>query len=96
MGISLNELLEMMRWAINGLTDLCYHAAWSGLASLLGFWLTCWVMHGLYFVLASLSHLETSIGSGLERDIQRFGFSVALFASLSAHLWWDGLLGPLF
>ena len=96
MGIGLNELLEMMRWAVNGLTDLSYHAAWSGLASLLGFWLTCWAMRGLYFVLASLSRSGTSIGMELERDIQRFGFAVSLFASLSAHLWWDGLLGPLF
>ena len=88
------DVVELGRWVVNGCLDLFYHAAWSGLASLLGFWLTLWAMRGMYFVLACLLRCPTSLPMALARSTRRLGYCVALFASLSAHLWWDRLLGP--
>ena len=88
------DLLELLQWLINGTLDLFLHAAWSGLASLLAFSLTYWGSRWLYSLLATLLHSPTSIGTRLERAILRFGFSAALFASFTVHLWWDRLLGP--
>ena len=65
-----------------------------GVGIVAGFWLTLWAMRGMYFVLACLLRSETSMPTALARSMRRLGYSVALFASLSAHLWWDRLLGP--
>ena len=88
------DLLELIAWIINGAFDLFLHVVWSGAASLLGFCLTCWVSHGAYSLLATRSQSPTSMPIQLERDILRLGYSVALFASLSAHLLLDGFMGP--
>lgn len=92
--VNLNDLLELIRWGINGAFDLFLHAVWSGAASLLAFCLTCWVSRGAYSLLATRSQSPTSMPTALERDILRLGYSVALFASLSAHLLLDGFMGP--
>ena len=39
------DLLGLLRWVINGALDLFLHGVYSGLASLLGFYLTWW---GIY------------------------------------------------
>jgi len=35
-----------------------------------------------------------SLPARLDDAMRRFSYTVALFASLSAHMWWDRLLGP--
>ena len=92
--MNLNEFVELIRWMANGCLDLFYHAAWSGVASLLSFWLTLWAMRGMYFTLACLLRSGTSMPTALERDTRRLGYLAALFFALSAHMWWDRLLGP--
>ena len=88
------DLLELVRWMVNGVFDLFLHFIYSGLAALLVFYLTWWGIRLTYFVLASLLHCPTSPPMALVRSMRRLGYSAAVFASLSAHLWWDRLLGP--
>ena len=92
--MSINDAVELVRWVVNGTFDLFLHGVYSGLASLLGFYLTWWGIRLTYFVLACLLRSPTSMPTALARSMRRLGYSVALFASLSAHLWWDRLLGP--
>ena len=88
------DILELLRWMINGSLDLFLHGVYSGLAALLGFYSTLWATRLTYTCAAYLLHSPTSISTELERDMRRLGYSVALFASLSVHLWQDRLLGP--
>jgi hypothetical protein len=88
------DLLELLRWMINGALDLFLHGVYSGLASLLGFYLTSWGIRFLYFSLATLLRSPTSMPTALVRSTRRLSWSAALFASVSAHCWWDRLLGP--
>ena len=88
------DLLELIQWLINGTFDLFLHFVYSGLAALLAFYLMWWAIRGMYFTLASLSHSETSMPTALARSMRRLGWLAALFCSLTAHLWWDRLLGP--
>jgi len=88
------DLLELIQWMINGALDLFLHGVYSGLAFWLSFSLTLWATRSLYTLTASHLHSPTSISTELERAIGRFGWSVALFVSLSVHMWQDRLLGP--
>ena len=88
------NLLELVQWAINGVLDLFLHGVYSGLASVLAFYLTWYLIRGAYFALATLLRSPTSPPTALVRSMRKFGLSAALFASLSAHMWWDRLLGP--
>jgi len=88
------DILELLRWMINAALDLFLHGVYSGLAFWLSFSLTLWATRLIYTGAASLLHSPTSISTELERGIGRFGWSVALFVSLSVHMWQDKLLGP--
>ena len=88
------DILELIRWIINGSLDLFLHGVYSGLAGVLGFFLTLWATRLTYTGAAYLLHSPTSICMELERGIGRFGYLVALFVSLSVHMWQDRLLGP--
>lgn len=88
------DLLEMIQWLINGTFDIFLHFVYSGLAALLGFYLTWWGIRLAYFVLASLLRSPTSTDTVLATSMRRLGWCAAVFASLTAHMWWDRLLGP--
>lgn len=92
MNLNLNEIWEMLTWTVNAGLDLFLHFIYSGLAALLGFYLTWWAIRLTYFVLACLLRCPTSMSMGLARSMRRLGWCAALFASLTAHLWWDRLL----
>jgi len=92
--MSLNELVEIVKWMVNGSFDLFLHFVYSGLAALSAFYLTWWGIRLAYFVTASLLRSPTSPDTALVTSMRRLGLLVALFASLTAHLWWDRLLGP--
>jgi hypothetical protein len=88
------DLLELLQWVINGTLDLFLHFVWACCVGSLVFALTSWITRTLYFLLASLLHSRTSPPMAVVRGMGLFGFSAALFASFSVHLWWDRLLGP--
>ena len=88
------DLLELIRWIINGTLDLFLHFVYSGLAALLAFYSTWYLTRLTYTCAASLLRSPTSIPMEVERAMQRLGWFVAIFASLTVHLWQDRLLGP--
>ena len=88
------DLLELLPWVINGTLDLFLHFVWASCAGSLAFALTFSITLMLYLVVAYLLHSPTSPPPRVDRGISWFGFSVALFVSLSVHMWWDRLLGP--
>ena len=88
------DLLELLRWGINGTLDLFLHGVYSGLASLLGFFLTSWAIRLSYTGAAFLLHCPTSMPTDLERATRRLGWLAALFWAFTAHMFCDRLLGP--
>lgn len=95
---SLVERIEgffsIVNWLINGIFDMFLHGVYSGLAFSLSFYLTLWVTRSLYTGVAILSRSKQSMPKELERDMLRFGWSVALWSCVTVHLWQDRLLGP--
>ena len=84
--------MELTEWGMNGALDLFLHFAWSSCAGLLVFFLTYWTIRTLFFLGACLLRLPTSPPILVGRGMVGLGWSAALFASFSAHLWWDRLL----
>lgn len=169
---SISNMVNIVGWAGNAALDLFLHAMWSGVASVLGLWLSYWGAHFFYFVLNPKANLGDGLSfiitrrvawlcilaqftvdilghayavfrkgipvtvenvakysardfhaeswslsavicivlgvylairliDALRNDnsqerlnsaVRRFSYGIALFASLSAHMWWDGLL----
>ena len=86
------DILELIGWIINAPLDLFLHFVWSSCAGLLVFSLTYWTIRTLFFLGACLLRLPTSPPTLVARGMVGLGWAAALFASLSAHLWWDRLL----
>ena len=87
-----NDGLELVRWGMNAALDLFLHFVWSSCAGLLAFYLTYWTTRMLFFLGAMLLRLPTSPPALVARGMVGLGWSAALFAAFSAHLWWDRLL----
>ena len=79
-------------WGANAALDLFLHFVWSSCAGLLAFYLTYWTTRMLFFLGAMLLRLPTSPPALVARGMVGLGWSAALFAAFSAHLWWDRLL----
>jgi hypothetical protein len=84
--------MNLAEWGANAALDLFLHFVWSSCAGLLVFYSTYWIIRTLFFLGARLLRLPTSPPELVARGMVGLGWAAALFASLSAHLWWDRLL----
>jgi hypothetical protein len=85
-------MLEGLRWASNALLDLLLHFLYSGVAGLLAYYSIYWTTRWLSERAACRSRGGIWLAAQVDRCIGPLSWSAAVFSSLLAHIWWDGLL----